>query len=216
MSSGPIIDLSVLPTFLPAAVLICVAPGPDMFYLLATGIAAGRSAAVRGVLGITVGVFVYVVAVAAGLGSVIARFPAVVVALQAFGALYLLYLAWGTYKDAAVTPELRTDLEAGTHWFRRGLIVDLTNPKIILFFLAFFPGFLGRSRNPALQLLVLGLLFQVIGLATDFTVAWSTGSLRDKVLARPAILRAMTYTSAGVLLVLAVIIGIDAVARGLR
>ncbi len=216
MNKGYAVDLAVLPAFLAAVVLICIAPGPDMAYVVSTGIAGGRSAVTRGALGVTVGVVIYAVAVAAGLGIVVARFPLVLLALQIFGALYLVYLAWRTYRDAANTQPLDSQHPADTHWFRRGLIVNLTNPKVLLFFLAFLPGFLGTAQSPTLQLLLLGVMFQLIGLVIDLAIGWSAGSFRDKVLARPAVLRGMTYTSAAVFLVLALVVGIDAVitARG--
>ena len=191
--------------------LICLAPGPDMVYVVGTGIAGGRAAVTRATLGVTTGVVVYVLAVAAGLGAVVARFPVVLVGLQVFGAVYLVHLAWHTYRDAASAQVPGAEEPVDTHWFRRGLVVNLTNPKVLLFFLAFLPGFLGQARSPTLQLLVLGLLFQVVGFVVDLAVGWSAGSFRDKVLGRPRVLRGMTYASAGVFLLLAVAVTVDVV-----
>lgn len=211
MSNGYAVDLSVLPAFLAAVVLVCVAPGPDMAYVVATGIAAGRAAVTRGALGVTTGVVVYAVAVAAGLGAVVARYPAVLVALQVLGTLYLVYLARRTFREAADVQLVDPQDGDHTNWFRRGLIVNLSNPKVLLFFLAFLPGFLGRAGSPTLQLLMLGVLFQIIGLVVDLAIGWSAGAFRATVLARPAMLRGMTYTSAAVFLVLALVVGVDAV-----
>lgn len=80
----------------------------------------------------------------------------------------------------------------------------------MLFFLAFLPHFLGRTAHSTIQLLMLGLVFQLIGLIIDLLIGWTAGSFRDKALARPGVLRVMTFTSAGVFLVLAVVVGTEA------
>lgn len=205
------VDVAVLPPFLAAVVLICIAPGPDMAYMVATGISGGRSAAARAALGVTVGVLIYAVAVAAGLGAVVTRHPGVLTVLEIFGALYLTWLAYSTFQDARHTHPAVPGDQPRSGWFRRGLIVNLTNPKVLLFFLAFLPQFLGHSRSPFAQLLMLGLLFQAIGLGIDLVIGWTAGSFRDKVLARPGVLRAMTFTSAAVFVVLAIVVSIEAV-----
>jgi threonine/homoserine/homoserine lactone efflux protein len=202
------VDVSVLPAFLGAVLLICLAPGPDMAYLVATGIAAGRSAVTRGAFGITLGVLVYVVSVAAGLGAILATHPLVLTGLQLAGCLYLLWLARGTLLDAR--REIAADwVPARQHWFLRGLIVNLTNPKVLLFFLAFLPQFLGSASNTTMQLLMLGLCFQLVGLVTDLAIGWSAGVFR-KILARPRARRIMGYASAGVFLALAGYAAIEA------
>jgi threonine/homoserine/homoserine lactone efflux protein len=203
------IDVSVLPVFLVAVVLICVAPGPDMVYIVATGVAGGRAAAIRASLGITLGVLIYVIAVAAGLGVVVSDYPAVLVAVQIFGCLYLAWMAFTTVRDARATQSQKATLRSD--WFRRGLVVNLTNPKVILFIVAFLPQFLGNATNPILQLLMLGLLFQLVGLIIDIAIGWSAGSIRDKVLARPGTRRTMAYASAAAFAALAIVVGIDAV-----
>jgi len=157
----------VLPAFLAPTVLICLAPGPDMAYMVGTGVAGGRGAATRAGLGVTLGVLIYAVAVAAGLGSLVVHHPGVLTGLQVFGAAYLAWLAYSTFRNARhARPDRPADTEH-RHWFRRGLIVNLTNPKVMLFFLAFLPQFLGRTAHPTVQLLMLGLVFQLIGLIID-------------------------------------------------
>lgn len=211
MAGGYVVDVSVLPTFFGAVVLICLAPGPDMVYMVGTGVAGGRSAATRAAFGVSLGVVVYAVAVAAGLGAVVSDHPGVLTAIEAFGCLYLLWLAAATFRDARRGP-VPGDLIAAEYanWFRRGLVVNLSNPKVLLFFVAFLPQFIGSATSPTLQLLLLGLLFQAVGLAIDLAIGWSAGCFRDKVLARPGALRAMTYTSGSVFVVLAIIVGNEA------
>jgi threonine/homoserine/homoserine lactone efflux protein len=210
MSGGYGLDMSVVPGFLGAVVLICLAPGPDMVYLVGTAVAAGRGAVTRGALGVTVGVLIYAVAVAAGLGAVVAGHPAVLTGLQIFGCVYLLWLAVTTLGEACHAGPLESPTQEQP-WFRRGLVVNLTNPKVLLFFIALLPQFLGSATNTTVQLLMLGALFQLIGFAIDLAVGWSAGRFRDKVLARPQALRLMTYTSAAVFTGLAAFVGVEAV-----
>jgi threonine/homoserine/homoserine lactone efflux protein len=205
------VDISVLPLYLAAVVLIDIAPGPDMAYMVGAGIAGGRSAATRAALGVSLGVALFTVAVAAGLGAVVARHPGVLTGLEIFGALYLAWLAYGTFRDARSAASAQTAEDGHDNWFRRGLVVNLTNPKVMLFFVAFLPQFLGHATSLTLQLLMLGLLFQLTGLIIDLAIGWSAGSFRDKVLARPSALKAMTYTSAAVFTALATIIAIEVI-----
>lgn len=205
------IDLSVLPAYVPVAVVICAAPGPDMAYMVATGIGAGRRAATRAALGASLGVITYTAIVAAGLGPLVAAHPAVLIGLQVFGALYLARLACITLKDSRQPGGSGDATEAGTNPFRRGLTVNLANPKVGLFFAALLPQFLGSAGSPFLQLMMLGVVFQFFGLVSDITAGWTAAALRAKVLARPRAMRAMALVSGGVLTLLAVLVGTDAV-----
>jgi threonine/homoserine/homoserine lactone efflux protein len=181
-----------------------------MAYMVGTGIAAGRSAAARSALGVAVGVGIFAVGVAIGLGAVVSRHRSVLTGVEVFGALYLTWLAVGTFRDARRPALITISTTEQGRWFRRGVIVNLTNPKVILFFVAFLPQFLGRATNPTLQLLMLGVTFQFIGFAIDVSIGWSAGSFRDRLLAKPGAVKAMTYVSSAVFILLAAIIGIEA------
>jgi threonine/homoserine/homoserine lactone efflux protein len=208
---GGYIDLSVLPAYLAAVLLICAAPGPDMAYMVGTGISGGWAAATRAALGVTLGVIVYAAAVAAGLGTLVSRHSAVLTGLQIFGAVYLARMAYATFSDGRHPAPARLTGQQDTRWFRRGLIVNLTNPKVMLFFIAFLPQFLGTAGSPFLQFLMLGLIFQAVGLAGDLTVGWSAAVFREKVLTRPGVIQAMAFISAGVFAALALIVSIEAI-----
>jgi threonine/homoserine/homoserine lactone efflux protein len=206
------LDLAPMPAFLGAVGLILLAPGPDMAYMVAAGLAGGRPAATRAALGITSGVTVYVIAVAIGLGTLLSSHTDVLVGLQLIGAAYLAWLAHNAVQESrgrsGPTPDTRA-----RHWFRRGLVVNLTNPKIALFFLAFLPQFLGTARNPALQLLVLGGLLQISGLVADLLVGWAAGTFRERVFNSPGTMRALALASAVVFAALAVLVAAEAVGR---
>jgi threonine/homoserine/homoserine lactone efflux protein len=176
-----------------------------MAYMVGAGLAGGRSAATRAAFGITCGVGVYVVAVAAGLGALVARHTSVLIGMQLVGATYLAWLAYNAVQESRGGSEL-TPEPAGQQWFRSGFVVNVTNPKIALFFLAFLPQFLGTATSPALQLLMLGVLLQVSGLAVDLLVGWAAGAFRNRVFQRPGTMRTLTLASAFVFAALAVLV----------
>jgi threonine/homoserine/homoserine lactone efflux protein len=162
-------DPSPQPGFLVVVGLILIAPGPDMAYMVAAGLAGGRAAATRAAFGISCGVTVYVICVAVGLGALVQSHAGLLVGIQLVGAGYLAWLAHSALQESRGGPAL-TAKPGGRNWFRRGLVVNLTNPKIALFFIAFLPHFLGRATSPALQLLVLGLLLRCPG--SSSTCSW--------------------------------------------
>lgn len=208
------LDVSVLPAFLLAVTVILVTPGPDMAFMVATGINQGRRAAVQGAFGVTSAMTIWVLVAATGLGVALTQLPAALDAIRLAGAGYLAFLAVTTWRragaplaEAAVVPNV----------FRRGFVVNITNPKIALFFVAFLPQFLGTTggsgANPFAQILMLGLLLQLTGLLTDLAIGSAAGLFRDAVLSRPRVRYLLdgaagtVYGALAVLLVLGVVHG---------
>jgi len=188
------IDVSVLPVFLLASLLICVAPGTDMAYMLAVGIAGGRGAALRASTGVALGVLVYSVVVAAGMGELVRQYPWTLTAIRVVGALYLIWLSVSAFLDA----RRGTTVAAGpgtTRWFRQGLVVNLTNPKMALFFLAFLPQFLGTATSSVAQFIVLGLCFMLIGFIVDTTVGLLASTLQRRLSDKPSAGRALSIVA---------------------
>ena len=201
------LDMSVLPAFLLAVVVILVTPGPDMAFLVATGINQGRRAAVRGAFGVTTAMTIWVLVSATGLGVALTQLPAALDAIRLGGAGYLLFLAFTTWRHAG---EAIAESHAAPHVFRRGFLVNLTNPKVALFFVAFLPQFLGAtSEHPFGQILMLGLLLQLIGLGADITIASAAGLFRDVVLGRRRVRLALDAAAGTVYGGLATLLVID-------
>ena len=176
------LDVSVLPAFLVAVAVILATPGPDMAFLVATGINQGRRAAVRGAFGVTSAMSIWVLVAATGLGVALTQMPAALDAIRLAGAGYLLFLAITTFRKAGAA---LAEAETVPDVFRRGFLVNLTNPKVALFFVAFLPQFLGTAgEHPFAQILMLGLLLQGIGLAFDLTIGSAAGLFRDAVLTK--------------------------------
>lgn len=155
MDRLPIEPAAVAP-FLLAALLIELTPGPNMGYLAALSASEGRAAGFKAVLGVTVGLAVYMALAVLGVAELIAAAPIVLGALRWAGVLYLLYLAWEAWRGASETsPGHARDVDHAPFW--RGLIANLLNPKALVFYVALLPGFIMTDRAPFwVQALILG------------------------------------------------------------
>lgn len=153
----------VLISFLAGGILLNLTPGQDVLYATASGLQGGPRAGVLAGLGVGLGAIWHVALSAAGLSAVIAAHPAALVAIRYGGALYLLYIAWKSWRKPA---EIHTKTKGFSGWraFWRGALTNILNPKPILFMLAFLPQFVDVSRGPVWQQIVfLGTLFGLTG-----------------------------------------------------
>jgi threonine/homoserine/homoserine lactone efflux protein len=170
-----------LALFLAAGLALNLTPGPDMLYVAARGASEGRSAGVVSALGIGAGTLVHVTLVAAGLAALLAAVPIAYSVLRLAGAAYLVYLGVRALRGgshASVASLVPASLGV---IFRQGVITNVLNPKVALFFLAFLPQFIDPSRgNPALQVVALGLLFDVNGTLVNLAVALASSRLADR------------------------------------
>ena len=164
--------LDSLALFLVAGLALNLTPGPDMLYVAARGASEGRSAGIASALGIGVGTLVHIALVAGGLAAVLTAVPVAYLAIRLAGAAYLVYLgvrsllARPTSSTATLTPAPLSTV------FRQGVITNVFNPKVALFFLAFLPQFVDPARgSAALQVIALGLLFDVTGTLVNLAVA---------------------------------------------
>ena len=155
-----------------AGLALNLTPGPDMLYVAARGAGEGRAAGIASALGIGAGTLVHIVLVAAGLAAVLAAVPVAYLAIRLGGAGYLIYLgvrALAARHVGDAAPLAPASIGA---IFRQGVITNVLNPKVALFFLAFLPQFVDASRgNPALQVVALGLLFDTTGTLVNLAVA---------------------------------------------
>lgn len=126
-----------------------------MAYMLAVGLEGGRRSALKAILGIGTGMSVYATAVVVGVGKVAQSYPLLLDAVKVFGAAYLLWLAYVTIRNARRTASGPSRAATGRPYLR-GVLVSLSNPKVLLFFLAVLPQFIGDAQNAAIQLAMLG------------------------------------------------------------
>jgi threonine/homoserine/homoserine lactone efflux protein len=148
-------------------------PGPAVLYVVTRSLDQGRRAGLVSMLGVETGTFTYALAAAAGLTGLIAASRTGFDIVKYAGAAYLIYL--GVRKLLQRDPETPA-AGAGSRLYLRGLIVQLLNPKIAIFFLAFLPQFVASSRGPvAVQVLVLGTTFTLLAALSDGTYALLAG-----------------------------------------
>lgn len=205
-----VVDLTVLPGFVAAVVLILIAPGPDMAYMVAVGLEGGRKAAVRAIFGICSGMSVYAVAVVAGLGALVGSHPWLLTGVKIFGVVYLLWLGIGAARSAKRSVESTQGFVAG-RWYLRGVLVSLTNPKIILFFLAFLPQFIGQAQSPALQMALLGGVDVLIELIIYGAVGLFAGVFHMRFAGNRKATVLLNYTACAVYILLAGVVIVELV-----
>ncbi|MDO8187992.1 LysE family translocator [Conexibacter sp. JD483] len=189
--------LATLLLFSVVALGFAALPGPSNLFVLTRGLGLGPRPAVAGAAGCATGASVYVVMTAVGLSALLASSQTIFAVLHYLGAAYLVLLgvrAWRSPPEVAVEEEgaARPAGAEARLWrsYRQGVVVELSNPKVALFFLALFPQFVHPDRGPAaLQILVLGALFVVLGFLSDATYALGSGVLGRWLRRRPALLR---------------------------
>jgi threonine/homoserine/homoserine lactone efflux protein len=176
-----------LAVFLLIATGVIVVPGPSNLYVLGRGLQSGPRAAVAGACGCATAALSYVVATAAGLSALIASSEALFAAIHYAGAAYLCAIGVIALRRRDDGPAAERAAAPASVWpaYRQGVLVELGNPKVALFFLALFPQFIHHGSGPAwLQVLILGGLFTAIGLASDSAYAVGSGRLRARLVAR--------------------------------
>lgn len=148
--------------FFGVSVLLALAPGPDNLFVLVQSALHGRKAGLCVVLGLCTGLVVHTTAVALGLAALFAASSTAFTVVKYLGAAYLAYLAWQVLRAPAGLAEAAADNQASSpgRMYVRGILMNLTNPKVVLFFLAFLPQFVQPARgNVTMQTIGLGLLF---------------------------------------------------------
>lgn len=188
------IEAGVLLAYVPAALALNLTPGADMMLCLGQGLRGGPRAAMAANAGIALGGMVQVLAAGLGLGAVMAAHPALFDAVRWLGVGYLLVLAWRALQAVSV-PDVPAVSPARA--FRQGLMVNLSNPKVILFVLAFIPQFVDPARGSVLgQFLVFGAILSTGGLVVNGIVGVAAGGVGGRLARRPALARGLGVISA--------------------
>ena len=176
-------DFGALGAFFAAAFPLNIAPGPDMLYVIGRSIGQGRRAGTVSALGIFVGCLVHIFIAAVGLAALLRSSPIAYTVVRYAGAAYLVYLGVRVLLErstALEAPEVRSAPLGRI--FTQGVITNVLNPKVALFFLAFLPQFIQPQRGSvALQIIVLGLIFDVGGTLVNLLVAQAGGRLGDAI-----------------------------------
>lgn len=178
-SSGPFI------AFLVASILFIQVPGPSLLFTIGRALTVGRADALWSVVGNALGLFVQVLGVTLGLGALVAASAAAFTALKLVGAAYVVWLGIQAIRHRG---DARAAMLAGRAGVRRtsaavsvrtGFVVGATNPKTIVFFAAFLPQFINADAAAAPQLLMLGIVFSVLAVASDSVWVLVASRARD-------------------------------------
>ncbi|SHG17736.1 LysE family translocator [Flagellimonas flava] len=174
------INYSILIGFMVSSAALAISPGPDNIFVLAQSISNGVKAGLVTVLGLVSGCLVHTSLLAFGVSEIIKRSDMLFLGIKLFGALYLLYLAVKVFRsDATISLEGQQESSINhPDMFWKGFVMNVLNPKVTIFFLAFFPGFLfSESLSPVIQFYVLGLLFMLVAFIIFGLVALLAGNI---------------------------------------
>jgi threonine/homoserine/homoserine lactone efflux protein len=179
-----LLDFGPLVGFLIASLIIVVSPGADSFLLLRSTVNGGLRSGLRTLGGIVTGNVSWAILTISGIGLLVSRVAVAMLVLKILGGLYLVYLAAmslrsGLGKATPATTAVTAEPKFGPYLV--GLFTNLTNPKPLLFFLAFFPQFLGHARNIGLQLTMLSLIFLVMAIIWQIALVLGANSLSAKI-----------------------------------
>lgn len=173
------LPIDTLASFFAASLLLAAAPGPDNIFVLTQSALQGPRAGVAVTIGLCSGLVVHTTAVALGVAAIFNASAAAFTALKLIGACYLLYLAWQAFRTSATRMETGEKMRIPLlKLYRRGIIMNITNPKVSIFFLAFLPAFADPARGPlAIQIMGLGIVFIVSTIIVFGIVAFAAGSV---------------------------------------
>jgi threonine/homoserine/homoserine lactone efflux protein len=195
-------DFGQVPAFLIACAVVIVTPGVDAFLLLRTSLRSGTRSGLLALAGIHSAAAVQVALVISGLGVVLAQYPVVLTALRWVGAAYLLHLAVSLARGLLRRAGEEQEEVVGDRPFRQGFLTNITNPKMILFSLAFLPQFIG-SGEPAPQLAMLAVLFLALAAVWELMIVLAASRVAGR-LRRPGVTTALDAVCAAAFLTMSV------------
>ncbi|MBQ7493251.1 MAG: LysE family translocator [Selenomonadaceae bacterium] len=196
--------------FLTASILLTLAPGPDILYLLTKSLADGAKAGITLAGGLVSGIVFHTTLVMVGVAALIKSSATAMLLLKIFGAAYLLFLAFGALKSARADKKqlgMRKEdlgIKRPLALYKRGVLMNVLNPKVLLFFLAFLPQFVDLSSDGAsLTILFLGFVFAAQAFVIFSCVAFFAGRVRNLLLRKKNIGQLLSAVEAAVLALIA-------------
>ena len=175
--------LSLLLGFFITSLILAIAPGPDNIFVLLQSAMYGSKSGLCVVLGLITGLVCQTIAAALGIAAVIAAMPVLFFGIRLAGALYLMYLAYNAWMHPVKRFSDNSVNSGYIKLWRRGLIMNVTNPKVQIFFLAFFPQFIPKgmsSTDTVFLMITLGFIFMISTALVFGSVAVFSGALADR------------------------------------
>lgn len=203
--NGRMPSLPTLAAFVLVVAAFAAVPGPSNLFVMAQGVRFGVRAGVVTAIGCALGAGVYVAATAAGLAALLASSTAALALLHYVGGVYLIVLGVRGWRIEATDPVVGPSpapsaarVSAGSH-LRRGVLVEISNPKVAVFFVAFLPQFVAEGgTSQAAQLAVLGLVFCLVGLVSDLLYGLGSGLVSARLRRAPSWWRATIRGSSAI------------------
>ncbi|MFB6109172.1 MAG: LysE family translocator [Haloplanus sp.] len=197
------LELPALVAFVPAAVAVVLVPGPDTMYAVSQSLGRGRRAGLVAGVGTATGVLVHTTVAVLGLAALLQTSVVAYSLVKYAGAAYLVYLGVQSFRGDetfAVRPADVADDHSLVDSYRTALVVNVSNPKVAVFVLAFFPQFVSPSANATVQMSMLGVLYAGLSLCYLAGVAWFAGRVRRHLLESATHRRLVRYLGGSVLL----------------
>lgn len=200
-----------LPYFIGVSVALTVAPGPDVIFLTSQGLAGGPRAGLSVALGLSSGLLVHTTLAALGVSALFTASPAAFNAVRWAGAAYMVWLAWGSFREQPAAAGAQTLAGGPAALYRRGVIMNLLNPKVALFFLALLPQFVDPAKGSVrAQMAILGLVFMAQVIAVFGTIGYLSGKLGARLLPGAKNARRLSVLKGLIFLGLAAYLGFSA------
>ena len=191
--------------FLITSLIVVVSPGTGVLYTLATGLTRGFRASIAAAFGCTIGIVPHMAAAILGLAAILHTSAVIFETFKYLGVAYLLYMAWNTLRERGA---LRVEngeavSSSATQVIVRGILINILNPKLSIFFLAFLPQFVSTGEpNPLSRMLELSAVFMAMTFVVFIGYGMFAASIRDHVITRPRVLTWMRRTFAGAFVLL--------------
>ena len=201
------IETSQLLLFIMASFLLCLAPGPDNIYVLTQGMTKSKKAAIITTFGLCSGLIIHTSAAAFGISVIFQTSEFAFNIVKFAGVIYLLYIAIQAFKYRNEPLDLsvqNSNIEL-KKLFIKGFIMNILNPKVSIFFLAFLPQFVNTTNgNIPLQMVILGIIFMIMTVLVFSVIGISGNILSSKLLEKPNIVKYMNITTSFVLVSLSI------------
>lgn len=190
-------DVSTFMLFMGTAIILIVIPGPDLVFTITQGMTNGRRAGVITAMGLSTGNIVHTLAAALGVSLIIKTSVVVFTIFKCAGALYLFYLAYNSFKHRKDIVRLENEDHRGSKGlFLKGLLMNILNPKVAIFFLTFLPQFVNyQAANVPLQMIVLGLIFIILTAIIFSFFGYFSGTFKERLLKSPRFNEYMNITA---------------------
>ena len=186
-------------SFLLTSLIVCLSPGTGVLYTLAVALSRGSRASIAAAFGCTLGIVPHIAAAMLGLAAVLHTSALAFAALKYCGVAYLLYMAWQAWRETgALAVDSRLDARTSRRVIATGFLINILNPKLSIFFLAFLPQFIATDEAyPLARMLELSFVFMAMTFVVFALYGLFAASVRDRVVTRPSVMKWLRRAFAG-------------------